>query len=642
MFRKLFEPIEIKGMKLKNRIVMAPMGSSFSTEDGFPTEKMKHYYARRAQGGAGLIQVACTHPVFPEGKILRNQLSIDEDRYIPHLAQLVRAIKDAGDGVKVSLQLIHGGAVCRSEITGTMPVGPSEVALYPDRIPRVLSVGEILDFVEAFGEAARRVKEAGFDAVAIQFAHGYLISQFLSPFTNKRTDDYGGNLENRMRFPKEILLRCREKVGKDFPIIIRINCHDFRDYGVDLEEAKLIAKMCEENGSDIVDISGGGGWANQLECDPTSAVPRGVWIKYIEAIKEILNVPVIAVRRIMSPDMAEKILQETKIELIAFGRPLIADPDLPRKAAEGLLEDIIPCTACSQACYDYTLMDMPITCTINPTVGKEEEYRIKPAKNKKKVIIIGGGPGGMEAARVASMRGHEVMLYEKEKKLGGQLNLLCVPESKNEWRNLLNYYNIQLKKARVKIELNKELSVHDLKDMNPDFVIIATGARPYVPPILGIEKKNVLTAWEVLKRNLEVEGKAVIVGGGKVGCEVAEYIADSSNNITVIEMLPDVGLDMGPYVKKYQILRLQAKGISIITNSEVKEITNKSVRFEKDGIIKEVEADIVILATGAKSNTKKIEDLLGQGIPYRAIGDSVKPGDMLRAIHEGFRASLKI
>ncbi|MEM3726324.1 MAG: NADH:flavin oxidoreductase, partial [Candidatus Bathyarchaeia archaeon] len=397
--RKLFEPFQIGTMKLKNRIVMPPMGTNFSNEDGTVTQRLTNYHVERAKGGVGLIIVEGAY-VEPRGKGSIKQLGVDHDNKIPGLRDLVTAVK--ANGAKVALQLFHGGRQSHSSIIGTQPVSASEV---PCRLtgetPRALTTSEIEELVEVFAEAARRVKEAGFDAVEIHGAHGYLINQFLSPLTNKRTDKYGGDVKKRARFLLEILERIREKVGESYPVLCRINGDDYIEGGIKLEEAKIIAKMLEDGGVDALHISGGIYDSPIPVTTAPMALPHGVMVHLAAGIKKVVNVPVIAVGRLDDPKLAEEILQQGKADLVSMGRALLADPYLPKKIADGALDEINPCIACDE-CIGRLFFNEDIACTVNAALGREEEYRIEKAKVRKRVLVVGGGPAGMEAARVSA------------------------------------------------------------------------------------------------------------------------------------------------------------------------------------------------------------------------------------------------
>ncbi len=409
-FTKLLEPVKIGAMELRNRIVMPPMCTNFASETGAVTQRLIDYYVERARGGVGLVTVEATCVDSPVGRLSPLQLCVDDDKFIGGLNDLVEAIQEKG--AKISLQLHHAGRQTTLAVTGgAQPVSASET-VYKDVKARALPAEGIECVVGRFGESAKRAKAAGFDAVEIHGAHGYLIAQFLSPYVNKRIDEYGGDPEKRMRFVLEVLEETRKRVGLDFPIIFRLSGEEFVEDGLTLKEAKGIAQRLERAGVDALHVTAGVGgtiWPVQ-----PMAVPRGCLVHLAEGIKEVVGIPVIAVGRINNPTLAEEILRDGRADLVSMGRALIADPELPRKVAEGRLDDIRMCTACLRGCSERFNAYLRISCTVNPAVGREKEYMVKPADKPKKVLVVGGGAAGLEAARVAALRGHEVTLYEKE------------------------------------------------------------------------------------------------------------------------------------------------------------------------------------------------------------------------------------
>ena len=659
-FAKLFTPFKIRDIEVKNRIVMPPMRTDLaSVNDNMVTERLIDYYVERAKGGVGLIIVEHAEilPLVERAKAWK-PLYIGEDKRIPQLKRLVDAIHE--HGTKVAIQLLHWGRVFPREVTGHKAVAPSAIpasSFYHldtqvlDVLPKELSIEEINDLVENFADGARRAKEAGFDLAELHFGHGYLVHLFFSPYTNKRTDKYGGDIEGRTRFACEILKRVKEKVGENYPVSVRISGDELLEGGLTLEETKIIAQILEDAGADIIHVSAGAYpsqgdnhlvWATST---PPMAFPRGCFAHLAEGIKKAVNVPVIAAGRINDPELAEKFLIEGKADLVSMGRALYADPELPRKAAEGRLEDIRPCIACNR-CIDYlmTFIDPAsyVKCSVNAASGKEKEYRIKPAGSPKRVLVVGGGPAGMEAARVAALRGHKVFLHEKSNKLGGALNLAIMPPHKEEIKNFINYLSRQITKLRVEVILESVVTFELVNQIKPDAVILATGAVPVIPEVPGVERDNVVTALDVLAGKKEVKDKVVIIGGGLIGCETAEFLAEEGKDVWIVEMLKSIANDVGQNVRPFLVQRLFKKGVKVLTKGRVEEILDKGVSINKEDKKQIIEADTIVLAVGMISDQKLFAELENKVPEVYLAGDCVNPRRILEAVHEGFNLGFKV
>ena len=636
----LFSPLTIGPLELKNRIAMAPMATHYADETGAVTERLKNYYAERARGGAGLIILESGY-IHPLGRGGTRRMGLHEDRLIPGMKGLVDAIHS--EGAKICSQLHHAGRQINVKNTrGQYPVSASSMPSGMEAVvPRTLKVGEIEELVEAFGQAARRSLEAGFDAILIHAAHGYLIHQFLSPISNNRLDRYGRDMTGRIRFLKEVVHRCREEVGKDYPLMVRISGSDFLPGGITPKESVRIAQRLEEWGVKAIHVSAGTHDSVEMEIQPM-AVPRGCLVYLAEAIKKAVQIPVATVGRIVEPKMAEEILRQGKADIITLGRALLADPEFPKKAREGRNADIRPCIGCLQGCRDHLYQGLPITCLVNPQAGLEAESRITPAENRKKVFIIGGGPGGMEAARVAALRGHDVTLAEKEDHLGGQFHLASLPESKEEIRFYLEYLSGQLKNLGVKVQLNRMVTSEKLKEIKADVVILAAGGSPLKPAIPGLDRDHVMTAWEALAHPKKAGERVVVIGGGSVGAETADFLLGHYKDVTLVEMLSEIAADAEKVNRKVLLRSLGEKGAKIRILTRATLILAEGVEVEFGGLKEILAADTVVLATGVLPKNELEPALRALPVEFHKVGDCKEPRKAIDAIHEGFQVALKL
>ncbi|AIE59802.1 FAD-dependent oxidoreductase [Bacillus methanolicus] len=640
MLEKIFEPIKIGKLELKNRLVVPPMGMNYCNAEGTATERFIAYYEARAKGGWGLIITEC-YAVDQHGKPVKNMSGFWSDDQIESHAKLAERVHKHGG--KIAVQLFHAGRQTGSHITGVQPIAPSPIKDPTlSETPHELTKAEIKELVEKFGDAALRVKKAGFDAVEIHGAHGYLIDQFLSPFSNKRTDEYGGTIINRTRFAVEIIENVRKKVGKDFPVLFRISTDEFVEGGLTIEDTKVIAKILEQSGIDAIHCSTGV-YKTMQYVIPPAAVPHAFSVSLAAEIKKVVSIPVIAVGRINDPLIAESVLLSQKADLISMGRASLADPELPNKAKEGRLDDIIQCIGCVQGCAGRLFKGLDVRCLVNPLTGKENEFAVEPAKEKKKVFVAGGGIAGMESAIIAAKRGHEVHLYEKDDKLGGQWLLAAVPPSKAELNTFTIWQKNQMDKLGVHVHLNSELNEDIVENEKPDAVIIATGAKPIVPNIPGVNLPEVVLAQDVLAGKKDVGQSVVVVGGGLVGAETAAHLANHGKKVVIIEMLDDIVIDGEPTVKHFLLKDLQEHHVEIITSATVKEIKQGSVTIEKDHVIKEIgDVDNVVIAVGSKSENALSDKLQGKVEKIITVGDAIKVRKALEAVEEGYKAGLAV
>lgn len=642
MYEKVLSVGKIGRVELKNRFIMPAMGSHHGEEDGSVGDELIAYYTARAKGGFGLLITEFT-AISPEGKALPGQLVNYSDDCIPGFKRLADAIHTQES--KIFMQLQHSGRQTTSHFTGLQPVAPSPIPCPVNmEPPRELTVDEIHEIVEKFGDGALRAKTAGFDGVEIHGAHGYLPAQFMSSYSNKRIDEYGGDLMGRARFSIELIQKIKQKCGKEFPVIFRISGDERVESGRKLKETVLIAKLLEEAGADAIHVSTGV-YASMPYMVPPANVPQGFNLDAAQAVKQAVHIPVIAVGRIIDPVMAEDVIASGIADFVALGRACLADPEFPNKVQEGKTDEISPCVGCLTRCNGAPGIDPNdhgVSCMINPFTGHERSMQINKAEKTKNIVIVGGGMGGLEAAWVCAARGHQVTLFEKNKKVGGQVIPGSVPPFKHELTRAIRFYATMCKKYGVDMRLGTEADAQAVLDLKPDEVILVTGATPAAPAIPN-EGIPVVQAVDVLNGQVMVGKRVLIVGGGLVGLETAEYLLTQNRQVTVVEMLDQAGAGLHPSIQFFVFRALKEGGVDILTNTKVEKfLADGAICSTGSGELTLSGYDMVVLAVGSKAYNPLQAALEGKVPSLHVIGDAEKPRRIVDAIEEAARLAVKI
>jgi len=639
---KLFEPGMIGKLIIKNRIVMSAMGiGGLAEPDGRLGKRAIDYYLARAKGGVGLITTGAARvdrEIDPSGASF---LGADGNLYIASLSELADAVHDYG--VKIAVQLTAGrGRIAPQDYLKRFgAVAPSPVPCFADPkiIARELTTEEVEQLVEAFGLAASVLDIAGIDGVELHAHDGYLLDQFQTALWNQRTDKYGGDLDGRLRFGIGIISAIKKAVKKGFPIIYRFGLTHYFDGGREVEEGLEIVRKLEAAGVDAFHIDAGC-YETRYWAAPPPTQPPGCMVDLAEMVKKVVKVPVITVGKLGYPELAESVLQDGKADFIALGRPLLADPDWPNKVRQGKREDIRPCIGCYEGCVMRIYKKKYISCAVNPATGMEREFTIEPAKKVKNVLVVGGGPAGMEAARIAALRGHGVTLWEKSNALGGNLIPASGPDFKSDFKDLIQYQSTQIKKLGVTVEFTKEATPQKIMEMKPDVLILATGGSPVIPDIPGARREKVATAIDVLLGRKPVGETVVVIGGGLVGCETALYLAQKGKKITIVEILDNIVRDAFISIQMHLKELLANARINILTETQVLEIKEEAVLIaDKNAESIMVPADTIVLAVGLKPKENLFEDLKNYIPEVYSIGDCVEPHKIINAIWEGFRTA---
>ncbi len=630
--KHLFSPFKIKQCAFKNRIVMPGLASFLIKDDGAITEDTVEHYRRRAAGGpAMVIMEACA--VSPEGIVSPHQARIFDDRFVEGLAKIAAAMKS--EGTIPALQIHHGGRQTSSRVIGRRPVAPSPLpcpSIQGEVHP--LTIGEIQELVKKFGDAAQRAMDAGFELIEIHGAHGYLINQFLSGFSNIRKDRYGGDLAGRTQFAREIVQEVRRRTGTAFPLSFKISAMEFVENGLVVEDSIKILKILVDAGIDVVQVSAGNDATPEWIAQPMF-MKKACLADYAAQMKAALPVPVMAVGRINDPFVAEEILARGKADLVCIGRGLLADPEMPIKAREGRMDDIRTCIACN-TCMESIFRNGRVECLVNPAFGREKMMAFHPPEKIKKVMVIGAGPGGLNVAWVAAKRGHQVHLFERNARIGGQLSLGSIPSHKKEIVNLILFLKKQAERYGVTFHLGTIATLNTVRELEPDLVIVATGSVPFFPPVPGLQNKMVVSAQDILAEEQIASKRTVVVGGGATGCEVALHLAEAGSPVAIFEALPRIGAQIESITRKVLLKTLKEKNVETWAGFSLTRIEDRGIVVNRNGRESFMEAERVVMATGCQPDDALFHSL--QDLDYYEIyriGDCLEPRTAKAAIYEG-------
>lgn len=641
---KLFEAGNIGKLHIKNRIALAPMGTGRMAEpDGDWSQRVVDYYAARAKGGTGLIITGLVFVDYSFEPGFSDGLNLRLEKHQASLGRLAEAVHQHGAKISVQLTAGFGRVASPRRLGNVQPVSASATPCYwdPSIITRELTTAEVQQLVSAFGFCARACRAAGIDAVELHGHEGYLLDQFMTGLWNRRKDKYGGDLQGRLRFALEAIETIKAETDRDFPVVYRYGITHYLEGGRDVPEALEIARRLERAGVDGLHVDAGC-YETAYWPHTTTYQPPGCMVDMAEKAKQLVKIPVIAVGKLAYPELAERVLQEGKADFIAIGRGLLADPEWPNKVREGKLEDIRPCIGDHDGCMGRLRAGQATSCTVNPAAGMETEYAIRQAGRAKSVLVIGGGPAGMEAARVARLRGHQVTLWERGEKLGGNLIPAAVPEFKKDLRDLIAYLSTQIRKLHVHIQLGKEATEAAVRQFGADVVVLATGARPIIPQILGLDRMMAVNAIDLLVHNRPVGEAVVVVGGGIVGSETALHLAQKGKRVTLVsrraELVPQMYHD-----NRLHLLKMLADSkVAILTGWEMVEVTDSGIIVQRQGERQALRAESIVLGLGLEPEAGLRRALEGKVPQLHAIGDCVEPRRIIDAIWEAFHTVRQI
>jgi len=634
-FPNLFSSGNIGGCNLKNRIIMPLFPTKYATESKI-SPKIIEFYRSRAKGGVALIVLDCPCLDYPRAYKGPHELRFDLEEYFRGLTELIEVIHTEGAKVFMHLNYPKEKTV-REEITGAKKKGAAWVI----PLANSMSIDEAEEILEIIASGAVRARDIGYDGVEIQASYGGLIAQLLSPLLNKRNDKMGGIIENRARFLTELIQIVKTSAGHNFPVMIKLVCDEFVPGGLVVDDAKVIARLVEDAGADAI-VANAGNKSTKYITIPSNESPHGPLINLAAQIKASVNIPVIAIAKINSPDIADATIAQGKTDFVAMARALVADPELPCKAKSGMVDDIRRCIYCLQDCSEKGVPGIGRCCTVNPFAGHEYSWKVLPASVKKRVLVIGGGPSGIQAALIARQRGHEVDLWEEDQ-LGGQAKLSSLAPCKGETSEVVRYLKHSLDKSDVRVRCGRPTDISEVMDMTPDVVVVATGSRPGFLSIPGIDSDFVTDVRKVYENRSTIGQKIVIIGGGDIGCETADLLADPETQVTVVEILPEILHRMKKIPRERLLARLSEKKVTIFTETQITSIKENGVQLrKKDGETFTLKVDNVIFAINAEPENSLVTALKSKIREVVAVGDAALPGNIGTALRSATEAALNI